>query len=112
MTELMRRNTEFLRRGGLRRGGDFRERQFREINCFTGEESQWEEWSKKFQAVVEEENPEIYDELEWAVSETDEVTMDDVRKQFGGAGLSHSTMVYNRLRSVGPTSVCVRRVRA
>ena len=29
--------------------------------------------------------------------QTDEVTMDDVREQFGNAGLLHSTMVYNRL---------------
>ena len=83
--------------GGLRRGGDLRERQFREISCFTGEEIQWKEWSLKFQAAVKDANPEIYDELKWAASETDELTMDDVREQFGDAGLLHSTMVYNRL---------------
>ena len=98
MTELMRRNAEFLVErqrenaenvrlmigqlfqefnaggGGLRRGGDLRERQFREISCFTGEESHRKEWSLKYQAAVKEANPEIYDELKWAVSETDDVT--------------------------------------
>ena len=82
MTELMRRNAEFLMEhqrenaenvrllmghlfqefnaggGGLRHGADLRERQFRETSCFTGEESQWKEWSF----------PEIYDELKWAAS--------------------------------------------
>ena len=86
MTELMRReNAENVRLmiGQLFQdfnAGDLRERQFREISCFTGEESQWKEW-----------------ELKWAVSETDEVTMDDAREQFGDAGLLHSTTVYNRL---------------
>ena len=46
---------EFRAGGGrLRRGGYLRERQFREISCFTGEESQWKKWPLKFQAAVKE----------------------------------------------------------
>ena len=58
----------------------------------------------KFQAAVKEANPEIYDELKWAVSETDEATMHGVWEQFGDAGLVHSTMVYNRLITLDQAS--------
>ena len=78
MTKLMRRNAGFLMElqrenaengrmmmgqlfqelNGFRRGGDSRERQFREISCITREESQWKECSLKFQAAVKEANME------------------------------------------------------
>ena len=64
------------------------------FDCFTGEESQWKEWSLKFQAAVKEESPEAQ------MGSIRDGRGDDVREQFVDAGLLHSTMVYNRLTTL------------
>ena len=52
---------------------------------------------KPVEEMVKEANPDTHDGLQWADSERDEVTLDDVDKRFGDEELMHSTMIYNRL---------------
>ena len=71
----------------------------------------------EIQGHVKEANPEIYDGLEWAETETDEVTPDDVKNKFGDQRVMHSTMIFHRLItilsrvSIGDTSDCAAGVR-
>ena len=74
--------------GGLHRG-DLRQRQFREITCFQDEETSGRNGQGS--------KPRHHDGLQWADSERDEVTLDDVDKRFGDEEFMHSTMIYNRL---------------
>ena len=77
--------------------GDLRERQFREISSFNGDESKWKEWSLKIKAAAKESNPDIFDGLKWAETEMEEMTTDDITDHLGEQALHHSTMLYNRL---------------
>jgi hypothetical protein len=125
VAELMRQNAEFMRGmqqqqadqfrqvigefaasmknvGGRTDGGghgrsDLRERQFRDISAFDGDEGRWKEWSLKFKAMVKESNSEIYDDLSWAEGETEDISEDDVKEKLGDEHVKFSTMVYNRL---------------
>jgi hypothetical protein len=115
LTELMRQNAEFMAQmqrqqleafrqmltreqgghGAIAR--DLRERQFREIATFNGEESKWKEWSLKFAAAVKEASKSIFDGLKWAEGEMDELTLDVVKGKLGDEGMMQATMLYNRL---------------
>lgn len=76
---------------------DLRERQFRELGGFNGDEQNWKEWVLKFTAAVKEANPDIYEELKWAATREDEIDSKQIEKEYGESGLEHSTMIYNRL---------------
>jgi hypothetical protein len=83
--------------GGGQRSSDLRERQFRDIHPFDGNEGHWKEWSLKFKAMVKEANPQIYEDLNWAESETDDITETCIKGERGEYNVAYSTMVYNRL---------------
>ena len=115
MQELMRQNAELLMQlqqqnlqafqqlieqirvdnSGVK--GDLRDRVFREIGVFHGDETRWKEWSVKFRAATKESNMKVFEALKWSEACSDEITAMDVTKVLGERGPEISTMVYNRI---------------
>ena len=57
--------------------GDLRDRVFREIGVFHGDETRWKEWSVKFSAAAKESNMQVFEALKWSETFADEITAMD-----------------------------------
>ena len=77
--------------------GNHRDRVFREIGVFHGDEPRWKERSVKFRAAAKESNMKVFEALKWSEACTDEITAMDVANLLGERGPEISTMVYNRI---------------
>ena len=86
-------------RGGGERGGrkDLRDRNFREVGDFEGDEHKFKEWALKFRAVAKEVNSEVFAGLKWAEAQQDQITDEEIQLEYSEGGEKLSTMVYNRL---------------
>ena len=78
--------------------GDLRDRCFRDLGDFDGDERAWAEWALRFRALVREANDAIFDAIVWAecCGETD-ILQADLLTVDPQQGPKIAVMIYNRL---------------